>query len=168
MGQYVTIEKWAENLEEVTIGQWHKKQGDTIEAGEVLCEIITDKLTFEYTPETGGTVTHIYAAENSVVPVGYIIAFISEAGEEPDTDVERRNNHLLQQRREATEAELDLDDIFEAAKKPQSRSRVKAAPAARRLARENDVDIEDVAEWLGDAPGLVSKADVESYLQEMR
>ncbi|MFP3904815.1 MAG: biotin/lipoyl-containing protein [Armatimonadota bacterium] len=168
MGQYVTIEKWAENLEEVTIGQWHKKQGETIEAGEVLCEIITDKLTFEYTPETAGVVTHIYAAENSVVPVGYIIAFISEAGEEPAPDIAGRNRQLLQEHRERTEVELDFDDIFQAVEKAQPRSRVKAAPAARRLARENDVDLEDVAEWLGDVPGLISKADVQNYLQEIR
>ncbi len=168
MGQYATIEKWAENLEEVTIGHWHKEQGDAIEAGEVLCEIITDKLTFEYTSETTGTVSHIYAAENSVVPVGYVIAFISEAGEEPDMDVEGRNQRLLQEHREQTDAELDLDDIFEAVEKPQARTRLKAAPAARRLARENDVDLEDVTQWLGDAPGLISKADVQNYLQEMR
>lgn len=168
MGQYIEIEQWAENLKEVTIGQWHRDEGDFIKAGDVLCEIITDKLTFEYTPEVGGTVQRIYAPENSVVPVGYCIAFIGEPGEKPDPRVEERNRQLLQRHHQKSHGDLDLDDIFAAAEQPRSRGRARAAPAARRLARENDIDIREVAEWLGDDEAMVSKQDVQDYLEEMR
>ena len=87
MGQRITIEKWAENLEEVTVARWLKTESEQIAAGEVLCEIITDKATFEYTVEDAGVVARIYAAERSVVPVGYVIAFIATAGEQPDPDI---------------------------------------------------------------------------------
>ena len=47
MGRIITIEKWAENLEEVTIGQWRKAEGEQVTNGEVLCEIIHAKVTYE-------------------------------------------------------------------------------------------------------------------------
>ena len=133
MGQRITIEKWAENLEEVTIGRWAKSLGERIGAGEVLCEIITDKVTFEYIVEEGGTLARIYAAERSVVPVGYVIAFIATAGEAPEPDIEAHNEMLIAQYQERTELDLDLADLL--GESGLSTSRVRATPAARRLAR---------------------------------
>ncbi len=162
MGQRITIEKWAENLEEVTIGRWLKTEGDHIEAGEVLCEIITDKVTFEYTMEDAGTVAKIYASEASVIPVGYVIAFISAPGEEADPTIEQHNEATLTRYRRQAQPDLDLDAILGAAKTKRPRRR--ATPAARRLARRSQIELQDVAEARAEPVDIITENHVREYL----
>ena len=85
MGQPVIIEKWAENLEEVTLSEWLKAEGDPVAVGESLCVIITQKVTFEYECQTEGYLCKQYAPEGSTLPVGYVLAWIGEPGEAPAT-----------------------------------------------------------------------------------
>ncbi|MGC9318614.1 MAG: lipoyl domain-containing protein, partial [Armatimonadota bacterium] len=59
MAELAIIEKWAENLDEVTVSRWLVQEGDEVEAGDGLCEIITDKATFEYEVQSSGTVKAI-------------------------------------------------------------------------------------------------------------
>ena len=162
MGQRIIIEKWAENLEEVTIGRWLKAEGDHIEAGEVLCEIITDKVTFEYTIEDAGTVARIYAPEASVIPVGYVIAFISAPSEDADPNIEQNNEELLARHRQQTQPDLDLDAILGAAKSKRFRQR--ATPAARRLARRSQVELQDVAAARAEPVDTITEDHVREYL----
>lgn len=166
MGQRITIEKWAENLEEVTIGRWVRVEGDTLRIGDILCEIITDKVTFEYTIEQPGTLSAIYAAEHSVVPVGYVIAFISEGGEPPDEDIPELNERLLAEHQERSEPdlELDLDAILGSAG---GGRKTRAVPAARRMARQAGIELDDVAEWLGAPDRAITVEDVEGYIEQV-
>ena len=46
MAELCIIEKWAENLDEATVSAWLVADGDDVEAGDSLCENITDKATF--------------------------------------------------------------------------------------------------------------------------
>ncbi len=161
MGLLITIEKWAENLDEATVSEWLKAEGDAIEAGEPLCEIITDKATFQYEPEEGGVVHRLYAAPKSTVPVGYAIAFIGERDEAPPAGVEEKNATLLAQHQQKAALELDLD-------LPPRRSarRVRATPAARRAARNAGIELQDVAASIGENRP-VTDADVADYLASM-
>ncbi|MCE5239289.1 hypothetical protein LLH23_12460 [bacterium] len=162
MGHLLRIEKWAENLDEVTLNRWLKHEGDALAVGDSLCEIITDKATFEYEMEVAGTLRRAYATDKSVIPIGYAIAFVGEPGEALPEDVEAENARLLAEHQAAARTDLDLK-----AKLAQALAgrRVRATPAARRVAREAGVGLEEVAEWLGeDRP--VDDADVRRYLQE--
>lgn len=168
MGHIVFIEKWAENLEEVTLSRWLKQEGEFADEGESLCEIITDKVTFEYEVELPGFVRRTYCPEKSILPVGYAIAFIGDEDEPLPGGVERRNRELLQER--AARATLDLDlnagaanDAASRGRRDKPQQRVRATPAARRVARENDVPIEDVARQV-EHDGPVTQADVETFL----
>ena len=165
MGQRITIEKWAENLEEVTIGRWLCDPGDTLAVGDILCEIITDKVTFEYAIERPGTLAAVYAAEHSVVPVGYVIAYLSHAGEAPDVDIDASNERLLAEHQQKADValELDLDAILSASG---SGKKTRAVPAARRLARQAGVELAQIAAWLGNPQRALSVDDVESYLDQ--
>lgn len=165
MNQRIIIEKWAENLEEVTIGRWLKQVGESVEAGEVLCEIITDKITFEYTPENSGTVLHIYAAEQSVVPVGYVIACTGDEGELPDPAIISENERLLAEHVQKTNRGLDLELEAILGSALAKKTGVRATPAARRIARQNSVSIEEIAAWLSENAEMVRDEDVEAYLQ---
>lgn len=164
MGQLLTIEKWAENLEEVTLSRWLAPEGATLAAGDSLCELITDKMTFEYELEEGGTLRKAYCPEKSVLPIGYAFAFLGEATEAPPEGVEDRNAKLLAEHTQKAALELTLDLPAGAARqeRPGLDRRVRATPAARRVARERGVTVEDVSAWRGTGEP-VTEADVEAF-----
>ena len=161
MGHLLRIEKWAENLDEVTLNLWLKSEGEALCLGDSLCEIITDKATFEYEMEVAGTLLHIYAAEKSVLPIGYVIAFVGEEDEALPEGIEAENARLLAQHQ--TAAQLDLELKADLSQRLQAR-RVRATPAARRVARESGVALEQVAQWLQEERP-VDEADVCRYLE---
>jgi len=64
-------------MEEGTVSQWIKKEGDTVEIGDVLLEIETDKLTNEVKSEVSGTLQKIVAQEGDTVSVKGTLAWIN-------------------------------------------------------------------------------------------
>ncbi len=67
-----------ESINEVTIGTWQKKDGDQVQPDEVLCEIESDKATFELTAEVAGTL-RIVAQQGETLPIGALICRIETA-----------------------------------------------------------------------------------------
>jgi 2-oxoglutarate dehydrogenase E2 component (dihydrolipoamide succinyltransferase) len=67
-----------ESIAEVTIGAWQKKDGDQVQQDEVLCEIESDKATFELTAEASGTL-RIVAKQGDTLPIGALICRIEPA-----------------------------------------------------------------------------------------
>ncbi len=65
-----------ESITEVTISAWSKKEGDVVKMDEVLCELESDKATFELPAESAG-ILHIVAAEGSVLAIGAVVATIT-------------------------------------------------------------------------------------------
>ncbi len=177
MGELLRVEKWAENLEEVTLGRWLKAEGDPVAAGEALCEMITEKVTFEYEAPVSGVLGKIYAPEKSVLPVGFVFAFLGEVGEVPPPEIETENQRLLDAYADQARVALDLDKVRQEKAAAGTVTvqgggqgaggRVRAVPAARRAAREHGISLSEVAEWLrADRPLLPE--DVERYVAERR
>jgi 2-oxoglutarate dehydrogenase E2 component (dihydrolipoamide succinyltransferase) len=75
----IKIPAVGESITEVTIASWSKKEGDAVKMDEVLCELESDKATFELPAEAAGTL-HIVAQPGSVVPIGGVVATISTSG----------------------------------------------------------------------------------------
>lgn len=170
MAELAIIAKWAENLDEATVSRWLVAEGDVVESGDSLCEIITDKATFEYEIDRGGIVKRIYAPPRSVVPVGYVIAFIGAEDEEPPPEIEAQNQRLLEQHRAAAEAELELDLSLPTRGRRERRGgsgAVRGTPAAKRLAAEHDVDLSTIAEAFGKS-GVIAEEDVRAYLDRAK
>ena len=71
-----------QSVEACTIVRWLKKPGDTVATGELLCEIETDKASFEVESTAAGTVLAHFAGEGEEVPVLTPIAAVGEPGEE--------------------------------------------------------------------------------------
>ncbi|MCD6351541.1 MAG: E3 binding domain-containing protein [Armatimonadetes bacterium] len=168
MGELLRIEKWAENLEEVTMGRWLKAEGEAVEAGDALCEIVTEKVTFEYECPVSGVLLKIYAPEKSVLPVGYVFAYVGEPSEKPPVEIEEENQRLLEAHAAKVRLTVDLGEARKAAgdqRQAAAPRRVRAAPAARRLARQHGLSLADVAEWLGEDRPLTVE-DVERYLEQ--
>ena len=81
MAVEVIMPKAGSEMEEGEIVQWFKNEGDHVEEGEVLLEIVTDKVNMEVEAEATGTLLKILAQAGDVVPVVQTIAWIGEPGE---------------------------------------------------------------------------------------
>jgi pyruvate dehydrogenase E2 component (dihydrolipoamide acetyltransferase) len=65
-----------EVMEEGLIVTWHKKEGDSVERGEIIMEVETDKATMEVESTVSGVVKNILVAEGETVPVNTTLALI--------------------------------------------------------------------------------------------
>ena len=69
-------------MEEGTVAKWLKQAGDSVQKGDALLEITTDKLTSEIESEADGVLLKIVAEEGEDVPVKGLLGYIGEAGEQ--------------------------------------------------------------------------------------
>ena len=76
--------KLSDTMVEGTIARWKKKQGDTIETGDILAEVETDKATMEMEAFDDGVLKEIYVTDGGVAKVGEKIALVLAEGESPD------------------------------------------------------------------------------------
>ena len=74
----VLVPQMGESVLEGTILEWKVKPGDNVKLNQPLVELMTDKVNIEIPAETEGILTHIYAKEGEVVPVGTRIAVIDD------------------------------------------------------------------------------------------
>ena len=78
MIQRILVPKLGQTMEEAVIEKWHKKEGDTVEKGDVILEITTDKATLEVEAFSGGTIRKLLALEGITLPVNTVIALVGE------------------------------------------------------------------------------------------
>ena len=76
----VVLPALGESVTEGTITRWLKKVGDTVAVDEPLVEVSTDKVDTEIPSPVAGVLLEIKAAQDSVIPVGGVMAIIGEAG----------------------------------------------------------------------------------------
>src|SRR4051812_43385151 len=76
----VTLPAMGESVTEGTILEWHKQEGDTIEADDIIVEVSTDKVDAEVPAPASGTIVKIHFAEGDTVQVGSVLAEIAPGG----------------------------------------------------------------------------------------
>jgi pyruvate dehydrogenase E2 component (dihydrolipoamide acetyltransferase) len=131
--------------------RWLKADGDSVAKGDPLLEVETDKVTVEVEAPADGTLGGLRAAEGDDVPVGEPVAFVLEPGESAPQPAEV----TAEPRAEAREAARV--ETAERADEPRPRRRL-ASPKARRLAREQGIDLDSLR---GSGPhGSVVAADL--------
>lgn len=77
----IIMPKAGSEMEEGQIVKWLKKEGDKVEAGEVILEIMTDKVNMEIEAECSGTLLKILKQDGEIVPVITTIAYIGDEGD---------------------------------------------------------------------------------------
>ena len=82
MATEIVMPRQGQSVEACTIVRWLKQPGDGVAAGELLCEIETDKASFEVESTAAGTVLAHFAAAGEEVPVLAPIAAVGEPGEQ--------------------------------------------------------------------------------------
>jgi pyruvate dehydrogenase E2 component (dihydrolipoamide acetyltransferase) len=166
MATEIKLPRLGQGMESGTIVKWLKSEGDSVEKGEPLYELDTDKVTQEVEADASGVLLKIAIAEGEV-PVGKTIAVIGEQGEQVDVADEAKEAEPVSERAEPERAEPERAEPERAEQVAQvgepasstTNGRVKASPLARRIARERGIDLSAIA---GTGPeGRVVAEDVE-------
>lgn len=157
-------------MEEGTLAKWLVKEGDSVQSGDLLAEIETDKATMEFEAIDEGTIAQILVPEGTDnVKVGTVIAVIAAEGEDaasakaaPAAEEEAPKPEEAAPKAEAVPAKEDAPaaPASNPAPAPAAKGdRVKASPLARRIAEQKGVDLSGLS---GTGPGgRIIKADVE-------
>jgi len=163
----VLMTQLSPTMTEGRIARWLKKEGDSLESGDVMAEIETDKATMEMEVVDEGVLHKILAVEGATVAVGTPIAVIAEDDEEVPADYQPVGDAAPTA--EATTAPAPAAAPVETAPAPAvmgsavDSSRIKASPLARRLARQKGINLAAIT---GTGPkGRVTKSDVEKAVK---
>ncbi|MGJ8676985.1 MAG: pyruvate dehydrogenase complex dihydrolipoamide acetyltransferase [Akkermansiaceae bacterium] len=155
--------KLSDTMTEGTLVKWNKQVGDTIEIGDVIAEVETDKATMEMEAFDEGVLTEILIEEGSKVPVGATLGILLEDGEEAGETPAAAETPTASPDPEPTTASAPAATT-ESSSTPVATTkadgtRIKASPLARKIAAANDVDLSTIE---GSGPsGRIVKKDVE-------
>ncbi|WP_436946350.1 dihydrolipoyllysine-residue succinyltransferase [Staphylococcus xylosus] len=142
----VKVPELAESITEGTIAEWLKQVGDSVDKGEAIVELETDKVNVEVVSEEAGVLQELLADEGDTVEVGQAIAVVGEGSgnntsvspaKQEDTKATDNSNNE-QQSSESTESKPE-------ASSQDNGQRVNATPSARKYAREKGIDLSEVS-----------------------
>lgn len=170
--EIVRMPKMSDTMEEGTISAWHKKVGDTVESGELMADVDTDKATMEYESYNDGTVLYLGAAEGEAVKVDGVLAIVGEPGADYETLMKAEAQGVTEEAPVAESASpapvavaapsVPNTPTAAPAATSSSNGRVKASPLAKRLASDKGIDISQVP-GSGEG-GRIVKRDVEGFV----
>ncbi|MFD2042840.1 2-oxoglutarate dehydrogenase complex dihydrolipoyllysine-residue succinyltransferase [Ornithinibacillus salinisoli] len=157
----IKVPELAESITEGTIAEWLVKIGDKVEKGDPVVELETDKVNVEVNAEVSGVLTEIVSEEGEDVEVGDVIGKVSEDGEatgdssaaEPAPKEEpKQEEPKVEEKTETPQQEEKTEE--------KSKHDVIATPAARKRARELNIDLSEVSPR--DPLGRVRPEDVDA------
>lgn len=164
----VTMPKLSPTMEEGTIAKWHKKEGDKVEAGELLIEVATDKATVEFNALDEGYLRQILVKEGQGAVINQPIAIFTQSekesivGYKPEGVVVEEQKIAPQEEKKETHAATTQQKSTPSLQQPTfvpepalesydfefpaegGSARQAASPLAKKLAREKGVDLSTV------------------------
>lgn len=166
----IRMPKMSDTMEEGVIAAWLKKVGDSVESGDILAEVETDKATMELEAYEDGTLLYTAVEAGSGVAVDGVIAIIGESGAD--------YNALLQTEKSGGTSPEPQQEVAVDAAAPQaapvsqaapvettsvsSNGRIKASPLAKKIASEKGIDLSQVNGTGTD--GRIVRKDVEEFI----
>ncbi|MFB0569693.1 MAG: dihydrolipoamide acetyltransferase family protein [Nitrososphaeria archaeon] len=158
--QTVVMPRLDIDMESGTVVRWMKEEGESVQAGEPVVEVMSEKVSFEVTSPVNGEVYRIVVAPNQEVPIGRVLAVVKEAGDsERDLhlEVQKAVKSLEARTAEKPSAAIPIERREQEAQAPRG-GRVRASPLARRLAEQHGLDLATVQ---GTGPGgRITRDDV--------
>jgi pyruvate dehydrogenase E2 component (dihydrolipoamide acetyltransferase) len=145
----ITMPKLSDTMVEGTIARWKKKQGDTIEMGDILAEVETDKATMEMEAFDDGVLKEIYVGDGGVAKVGEKVALILGEGETAEAPA-AAPAPKADLTTAAKPAEAQAAPPAAAPAPAAAGARAKASPLAKKIAAERGVGLESIQ---GTGPG---------------
>ena len=163
-------------MKEANVAKWLKNEGDTVEAGDVIAEIETDKAIMEVEAVDEGILAKILVeAGTKNVKVNDLIAIIAEEGEEIKDAIGKIQNssikeeHAIQNNKTEISVDIEAKKAYETLnhnkvknKVEDEPNRVFASPLAKRIAEQENINISSIQ---GSGPrGRIVKSDVENAI----
>ena len=146
-----------ESISEVTLVKWLKKEGDYVNRDELLCELESEKATFELNAEQAG-ILHIVAEEGATLAIGDLACRIDETAAKPEGAVQP----AAEIKKEAPKPATDSKPAAAKEEKPAA-SDVKATPVAQAIMADKQVKPTEVKG--SGTQGRIMKQDVLDAMQ---
>ena len=155
MATKIVMPRLSLTMKQGTVVQWFKKEGEVVQKGEPLVEVLSEKVTYDVEAPESGVLRRILASEGSDVPVDQVIGIVA-AVDELITEAEVSAPPAPTQEIEEVAAAISEPDTI--------RERILASPAAKRLAKELGVDLKQVK---GTSPeGRIVEDDVRRLAEQ--
>jgi pyruvate dehydrogenase E2 component (dihydrolipoamide acetyltransferase) len=162
MPVYIEMPKLSDTMTEGTLVKWRKKNGDKVEAGDILAEVETDKATMEMEAFDDGILTETYVPEGGKVAVGQKIALLLAPGEKAPTEAPApaAAKPAAAAAEPKTAATSPAPNGTPAAVATAPGARVKASPLAKKIAASKGIDLTRV---IGTGPaGRITARDLDA------
>ena len=166
--EVVTMPRLSDTMTDGTVASWLKQVGDTIEEGDILAEIETDKATMEFEAFYEGTLLYVGLQEGDSAPVDSILAIIGPKG----TDVSELAANYVKSDIKVEEPKKEVEK--EVLKKPASVSkptatkketvsseRIFVSPLAKKMADDKGFNLSKISG--SGENGRIIKKDIENY-----
>ncbi len=167
MANLIEMPKLGFDMAEGKLVKWVKSEKESVEKGEVIAEIETDKATVEVESTFSGIVFKQLIEEGTAVPVGTAIAVVAEEGEEVDLDAltaEAKSTEETKAEPKTKENTAEPEEETPSKASQQDEEMIKASPVAKRIAEEKDISLSTID---GTGPGgRIVKRDVEKAIQQ--
>ena len=189
MAEIVRMPKLSDTMTEGVVAEWHKSVGDSIESGDLLADIETDKATMEFESFQEGVLLHIGVEKGQTAPVDSILAILGEKGEDVTALLQEDKESQESSKDEVVETEANQPKVEEVkpvevspptpqpspsipTPQPQittsfpppttiSNEVVKASPLAKKLADERGLNL-NLIKGTG-TDGRIVKRDIENF-----
>ena len=156
MSVNIEMPKLSDTMTEGTLIKWHKQVGDSVEIGDVLAEIETDKATMEMEAFDDGIITEILLREGEKAPIGGVLAVLNGDSEA----VQMPAPQAVVAFPAPTSAAPAPTPAAPVSSVPATGDRIKASPLARKVAADLGVDLSRVT---GSGPaGRIVKDDIQA------
>jgi pyruvate dehydrogenase E2 component (dihydrolipoamide acetyltransferase) len=158
----IIMPKLGETMEEGYLVSWKKKEGDKVEKGEILFEVMSDKTNFEVESQYSGYLRKIlFQPSDQPIPVTTVIAYLTDTPDEPFEIQEKKEEVKVETKKEETPVIEKKEEI-----KEEKEGKIKISPVARKLAEEYKIDITKIK---GTGPeGRIEKKDVLEYIEKIK
>lgn len=172
MAKEIFMPKLSSTMAVGTLLQWFKEEGEAVEVGEPLFEIMTDKINIEVESYEEGILLKKYFQEDDEIPVNTVIGYIGSSDESVPTESPGVSGEESKEEVTSTNENSNEPIVTSTTEEtvetnpPSSNGKVRATPVARKLARENDIILSSVS---GTGPkGRIQKQDVLQALENTR
>ena len=147
--------KLGASMENGTIIKWFKKEGEFVEVGDPLLEVMTDKINIEVEANVSGTLLKINNIEDETVSVNHVVGYIGDTNEKVPG--------ILLQGADLGQEAIELKTSSYNGKINLFENKVRKTPAARKLANLHGVDLQ-LVKGAG-LNGRIHRSDVEKFIE---
>ena len=171
--EIITMPRLSDTMTEGTVASWLKKVGDTVNEGDILAEIETDKATMEFESFHEGALLYIGVNEGESAPVDSVLAVIGKKGTDISALIEsfksgsfgqtteKEETKTIEQPKKETITKTEPATIVNQPTTTASGGRIFASPLAKKIAKEKGINLAQI-KGSGDG-GRIVKNDVENF-----